>query len=203
MTALSHPGRLALGTTLALSFTLVTLQADRLSSRADADALQRKLVVIAMNGMSEAPQAQQTRVTESEVNAYLDLHARNQLPKGIVDPEIVIHPNGRLTGRAIVDLDAVRESQPRSAMSPWKMLSGRVPVEATGVLTTKGGIGRFALESATVAGVPVPKTLIQELVSYYSRSAAQPNGVNLESPFRLPARIREIRTAQGHAMVVQ
>jgi len=78
-----------------------------------------------------------------------------------------------------------------------------VPVEATGVLLTKAGVGRFALETATVGGVPVPKTLLQELVSYYSRSAEQPNGVSLDTPFRLPARIREIRTAQGQALVLQ
>jgi hypothetical protein len=40
-------------------------------------------------------------------------------------------------------------------------------------------------------------------VSYYSRSESQPNGVDFEAPFRLPARIREIQTRQGQALVVQ
>jgi len=203
MTALPHLGRLVLGTSLALSLAIVPAGADRSWSRADADALQRKLVLIALNGMAEAPKAQETRVTEAEVNAYLGVHARQELPEGVVDPRLTILPGGRLTGRAIVDLDAVRESQPRGTMSAWHLLSGRVPVEATGVLLTKAGVGRFALETATVGGVPVPKTLLQELVSYYSRSAEQPNGVSLDTPFRLPARIREIRTAQGQALVLQ
>lgn len=181
----------------------VSPAADETASPSDADALQRKLVIIAINGMAETPQKQQTRVTQQEVNAYLELHGKQELPRGIVDPEITILPGGRLKGRALVDLDAVRESQPRGTMSPWQLLSGRLPVEAVGVLHTRQGVGAFSLESATVGGVPVPKTLLQELVSYYSRSESQPQGVSLDAPFRLPARIREIQTAQGHALVVQ
>jgi hypothetical protein len=51
--------------------------------------------------------------------------------------------------------------------------------------------------------VPVPKSVLQELVSYYSKSESQPQGVDFEAPFRLPARIREIRTTLGQALVVQ
>lgn len=193
-------GVLALG--LVTTGLAVSPAADR-PAPSDADTLQRKLVKIAMNALAETPQAQQTRVTQEEVNAYLELYGKHELPRGIVDPEITILPGGRLKGRALVDLDAVRESQPRSSMSPWQLLSGRLPVEAIGVLHTRKGIGAFSLESATVGGVPVPKTLLQELVSYYSRSESQPEGVSLDAPFRLPARIREIQTAKGHALVVQ
>ena len=58
-------------------------------------------------------------------------------------------------------------------------------------------MARFTLDSATVGGVPVPKSVLQELVAYYSQSESQPEGLNFEAPFRLPARIREIRTAIG------
>jgi hypothetical protein len=49
----------------------------------------------------------------------------------------------------------------------------------------------------------VPKSMLQEVIAYYSRSEASPQGVNFEAPFRLPARIREIRTARGQAVIVQ
>jgi hypothetical protein len=83
------------------------------------------------------------------------------------------------------------------------LLSGRVPVEAIGVLRTSGGKGQFALESASASGIPIPKVLLQEVVSYYSRSAASPAGIDLDAPFELPARIREIETEKGRAIVVQ
>lgn len=172
-------------------------------SRADADALYTKLVQIAMNGMAQRPAARRTTVLEREVNAYIAVHAKDELPAGVIEPVVTILRDGRLRGRATVDLDALRDSHDRGTLSAWTVLRGRVPVEAIGVLRTAKGVGAFSLESATVSGIQVPKTVLQELVTYYSRSDAQPNGIDIEAPFRLPARIREIRTMQGEALVLQ
>jgi hypothetical protein len=170
-------------------------------SRADADAFHSKMMQIATHGLAEKRQAKRTPVLEREVNAYIAVHG--DLPKGVVDPVIAILPDGRLTGRATVDLDAVRTKEERGMLSPWALLRGKVPVEAAGILRTSKGVGAFTLESATVGGVPVPKTILQELVSYYSRSATNPKGVNIEAPFKLPSKIQEIRTTQGQALVLQ
>ena len=78
-----------------------------------------------------------------------------------------------------------------------------MPITVTGVLQTKGGRGQFDLQSATLSGVPVPKALLQELVSYYSRSTDHPDGVRLDAPFALPARIQQIEVGEGQAVVVQ
>ena len=88
-------------------------------------------------------------------------------------------------------------------LDPASYLTGRVPITATGVLTTSNGVGRFQLESATVGGIPLPKTLLQEIVSYYSRTPDTPAGVNLDDPFTLPARIREIQVERGQAVIIQ
>ena len=89
-------------------------------------------------------------------------------------------------------------------MSPWTLLRGTVPVEATGILRTENGVAAFTLESATVGGMPVPKSVLQELVSLLlAEGANAKDGVNFEAPFRLPAHIREIHTAMGRATVVQ
>ena len=111
---------------------------------------------------------------------------------------------GRVSGRAVVDLDAVRkERKPTSLLDPMTYLSGRLPITATGVLTTRGGVGRLSLESTAVSGIPVPKIVLQEIVSYYSRTPQKPAGINLDDPFDLPARIREIHVERGQAVVVQ
>lgn len=170
-------------------------------SRADADAFHSKMVQIATHGLAEKRPAKRTTVLEREVNAYLAVHG--DLPRGVVDPVIAILPDGRLTGQATVDLDAVRTSEERGMLSPWALLRGRLPVQAAGVLRTQKGVGAFTLESASVGGLPVPKAVLQELVSYYSRSASNPKGIDFEAPFRLPAKIVEIRTARGQALVVQ
>lgn len=186
------------------SVAAIVLAADAgIGSRADADALQTKLLQIATNGLAQKPVSRKTAVSEREVNAFLRTHAAESLPKGVIDPLVTILPDGHLTGKALVDLDEVRTSKERGTFSPWTLLRGRVPVEASGLLRTENGVGAFTLESATVGGVPVPKSVLQELVAYYSKSESQPDGVNFEAPFRLPARIREIRTSLGQALVVQ
>ena len=163
----------------------------------------RKVAVIATNGLSAQPAARRTTISESELNSFLNIHAKTEIPPGVVDPVVVIDAAGRLTGRAVVDLDQVRQARKSTGFSVLSLLSGRVPVEAVGVLRTTGGKGQFDLETASASGIPIPKALLQEVVGYYSRSTENPAGIDLDAPFELPARIREITTEKGQAIVVQ
>ena len=88
-------------------------------------------------------------------------------------------------------------------LDPFNLLTGSLPLTVNGVLRTKNGVGTFAVESASISGVPVPVWMVQEIVSYYSKSESSPNGVALDKPFTLPYGIREIQTARGQATVVQ
>jgi hypothetical protein len=204
MSHLEAPARATLACVIVAVALAVSVTAAAKWSRADADAFLSKMVQIATHGLIEKKRpAKRTTLLERELNAYIAVHGRSELPAGVVDPVISILPDGRLTGRATVDLDAVRASEERGLLSPWTLLRGQVPVEAIGLLRTQKGVGAFTLESATVGGLPVPKAILQELVTYYSRSESQPQGINIEAPFRLPAEIQEIRTAQGQALVVQ
>jgi hypothetical protein len=174
------------------------------SSRRDADLMKQKVATINRLGEKPLKERRRTTVTEKELNAYLALEALGDLPKGVVNPTVSILGDGRLSGRAVVDLDAVRkESPPKSLLDPKNLFIGRLPIAATGVLTTSNGIGRFELESASVGGLPLPKFLLQEILSYYSRSAERPDGLSLDDSFALPVRIREIQVGRGQAIVVQ
>jgi hypothetical protein len=180
------------------------MQGDTRYTRRDADTLRQKVAIINEHGQREARQPRRTTITENEVNSYLVFDAGQQLPTGVVEPSVSILGPGRLFGRAVVDLDAVRKARASTSLfDPTNYLTGRLPVTATGTLTTSEGMGRFQLESATVGGVPVPKLLLQEIVSYYSRTPDKPSGIGLDDPFALPARIREIQVERGHAIIVQ
>lgn len=188
----------------AILIAAAVVAADQRGSKQDAELLKQKVASITEFGDHPSKQLRRTPVTESEVNAYLGYDARSQLPAGVVDPAVSILGTGRLSGRAVVDLDAVRRAKAsQSWFDPTNYLTGRLPVIATGRLQTGNGIGRFELESATVGGVPIPKLLLQEIVSYYSRSAQNPSGFNIDDPFSLPARIREIQVERGQAIIVQ
>ena len=96
-----------------------------------------------------------------------------------------------------------RERNPTSLLDPFYYLSGRVPVGATRLLRSGAGVAQFDLQSADVGGVPVPKFVLQQIVTHYSRSASQPEGLGLDAPFELPAEIQEIQVERGQAVVVQ
>ena len=173
-------------------------------TKQQSDVMKRKIAAIVQIGTRPAVQPQRTAVTEDELNAFLAYEALPDIPAGVVNPTVAILGTGRVSGRAIVDLDAVRKQQnPTSLLDPSSYLTGRLPVAATGVLRTSNGVGRFEFETATVGGVPLPKFLLQQIISYYSRTPEKPNGISLDDPFALPVRIREIQVERGQAIIVQ
>jgi hypothetical protein len=150
------------------------------------------------------PSQKSTIVTEREVNSYLAFDAGSQIPVGITGPRITILDDRRLAASALVDLDAVRAHHKSTGwFDPMNYLSGQLPVSVSGRLQTADGVARFSLESATVSNIPIPKTLVQELVTYYSRTPQNPRGLNLDDPFPLPSRIRQIDVRRGEAVVLQ
>jgi len=184
---------------------LAPLAAQGRLSREDADRFHAKLVRIVEygNAPGRAATPRATSMTDVEINSYLKYLAGSDIPTGIVEPALNALGSGRVAGRAFVDLDAVRKQRERGWLDPAGYLTGRMPVTVSGRLSTKNGVGRFELESAEISGISVPKTVLQELLTYYSRSPEQPSGINMDDPFELPARIREIRVGTGTATVVQ
>jgi hypothetical protein len=196
--------RIALSTLLVSAFSVGMFAAADAVSRRDAARLQAKIERIARNGEAKGKAGARTPVTESEVNSYLRFELADQIPAGVKDPWVSIVGDGRLSGRATVDLAQVGQNRKSSSMmDPFNYLAGSFPLAVSGVLRTKNGVGTFALESASISGLPVPNWMLQEIVSYYSKSPKAPQGVSLEKPFVLPAGIREIQLARGQAIVVQ
>jgi hypothetical protein len=173
-------------------------------SRREAARLQAKLDKITKGPAAASKTPATTAITETEINSYLQFELSDRIPDGVTEPWVSILENGRLAGKATVDLARVGKSRKSGGMlDPFNYLSGSLPLTVNGVLKTKSGIANFAVESASISSVPVPVWMLQEIVSYYSKSESSPNGVALDKPFPLPNGIREIRTARGQATVVQ
>jgi hypothetical protein len=76
-------------------------------------------------------------------------------------------------------------------------------VRVAGRLLAANGKAIFQFQSASVGGVPIAKGVLQELVTFYTKSPELPSGVNLDEPFDLPSNIRSVETRVGAATVVQ
>ena len=173
-------------------------------SRRDAARLQAKLDRLTKSPGQRGTVAAKTPISESELNSYLRLELGDRLPAGVKDPWVSLLEGNRLSGSATVDLARVSQSRKSTSMlDPFNYLSGSVPVAVNGVLQARNGVGSFALESASISGVPGPLWMLQEIVTHYSKSPTAPNGVSIDKPFVLPLGIREIQLAKGQAIVVQ
>lgn len=186
-------------TSCALLALLVSAQAAN-TSRAQADSFAKKVAIINQHAeLSPAP-PRRTTLTEAELNSWFAYRAQPLLPAGVKEPKVVAVGNGKLLGTVVVDLEDVGRSRSSEAL---KYLGGRVPITLSGVLRTKGGRGQFELQSAQLSGIPLPKFLLQEIVSHYTRDDDRPNGLRLDDPFALPANIKQIDVGQGQAVVIQ
>jgi hypothetical protein len=189
-------------TCCALLALLVPAQAVN-TSRPQADAFAKKLAIIQQHAELSPKSPRRTMVTEGELNSWFVYRAQPLLPVGVKDPQVTAIGNGKLLGVVTVDLDDVGKSKSSDGSSAWKLLGGRVPITLSGVLRSGDGRGQFELQSASISGVPLPKFLLQEIVSYYTRAGDRPNGIRLDDPFVLPASIKQIDVGQGQAVILQ
>ncbi|MCC7185495.1 MAG: hypothetical protein IT185_04580 [Acidobacteria bacterium] len=175
------------------------------ASRADADRMGKKVEAIVQRAILAPAKAAplKTTFTDRELNAYLHHHGTEQLPAGVTKARVTMLDANKLETRAVVDLDAVRTSQPRGWLDPLGYVTGSLEVVTIGMFSGTGGQGVFRYESGTVGGVPIPRAVMQEVIAYYSRSPELPKGINLDQPFPLPAGIREVQVRRGAATVVQ
>jgi hypothetical protein len=175
-------------------------------SRADADRMAAKIAH--MQDIADHPRPPNaapvgTTFTDREMNAYLQLEGPSFLPDGITNPRVSTGAGGRITARATVDLNAVRLSQPRGFLDPLSFVRGSVEVVATGSLTAQNGSAVAHFESGTIAGIGVPKAVVQELLRFSTRTPARPEGFALDTPFDLPGHIRGVTVEAGRVTVAQ
>src|SRR5467141_419076 len=134
-------------------------------SWAEADVLAQALEEVQAAFKAGTPVKKQGLVvTETQLNSYLNLTLGPNMPPGLSDLAVQIADNG-LLARARVDLDRVPLKRPTGgAWSLYSLLSGVVPVEISGRLEARDGLGTIDLKEARLGGWPVPASLVGQLV---------------------------------------
>ena len=174
-------------------------------SRQQAESLAQKITRIQQHAESRTSSSPyRTTVTEAELNSWFAYHAPEHLPEGIAQPRLSILGSRRVTGTAVVDLDAIsRQRSTGGLFDVWNFVGGRLPVTVTGLLHAEGGRARFDVQQADISGVPLPMRMLDELVQYYTRTPERPSGVRVTDTFELPAGIKQVELRPGTAVVVQ
>ena len=163
-----------------------------------ADAFAKKIILVQKMSEEKSAKDRPTTFTQDETNSYLTFGAGELMPTGLTQPEITMLGQGKVSGKAVVDLDIVRQKQSSGSwFDPTSYLTGKLPVTASGRIVTWDGKGKFELESAEVSGVSIPKSLLAQMVNFFTRTADNPKGSSIDDTFELPAEVRRIDVEPG------
>ncbi len=182
----------------------VIVSAADVLTRQHGDAFAKKVVLVQEHANTGVKKPLSTTFTQVETNSYLKFNAVDLLPTGLTQPEITLHGADRVSAKAIVDLDIVRKKQSSGGwFDPTSYLTGKLLVTAAGRVITADGKGRIELQTAEVSGVPIPKSFLNQMVNFFTRTADNPKGSTVDDVFELPAKIRRIDSEQGRFTVHQ
>jgi hypothetical protein len=168
-----------------------------------AQALAKKLASIEKRGRTKpkgSGKAETVVVTEHELNSYLNLTLARDLPKGVSDVHFAIQRE-RLQATGQLDLDSLDLKRGGSGFSPLALLSGKVPVLLRGRLQSVDGFGTLLIEEAQLATIPVPLPFLERIVTSSTRNAQNPEGFDINAPFRFPYTLRRVRLEPGRALL--
>jgi hypothetical protein len=168
-------------------------------SWAEADSLSRKLAVIEENHKQAKPHRRQTvQVTQGELNSYLNLSYASELPRGLTDVDIRFGYE-RIDAKGYVDIEQMKGTVAAPSWGPLALLGGQVPIELSGKLVNQDGFGTVELDSAYVASIRVPISVVEQMVASSTRSEKNPEGFDIHAPFRLPYSVNRVRIEPGKA----
>ena len=170
-----------------------------------AATFEKKVVLVQTQaGQKKAAKERPTAFTQAETNSYLKYKAGALLPVGLTQPEVTLAGSNRVSGKAIVDLDVVRQKQSSGGwLDPTSYLTGKLLVTARGRVVTWDGKGKVEVESAEVSGISIPMSFLNQMVNFFTRTADNPGGSTLNDTFDLPTNIRRIDVQPARFTVYQ
>ena len=185
-------------------FAVISISAADVLTPQLGDAFARKVVLVQEHANQGVKKPRSTTFTQAETNSYLKYNATALLPTGMTQPEITLIGQGRLSGKAIIDLDIVRQKTSSGGwFDPTSYLTGKLPVTASGRIITGDGKARFEVERAEVSGLPIPRSFLAQMVNFFTRTADNPKGSSIDDTFEMPAKIRSIDVESARFTVHQ
>jgi hypothetical protein len=192
-----------LGGALAVNYGCSSVET-KPSSIDQGELLKEKVEQLIANGELDPVPPKTTRFTEAELNTILNGQIADWIPNGLSEPQVRLLGQDRFSLRVIVDIDEFkrRRKRPQSA-GPLNFFSGKMPALIRGDITTKDGKGQFKLQSTEVNGIPLPRALALDLLSTYTKTRRHPEGFDIEKPFDIPAKIRQLHINTAEIVVIQ
>jgi hypothetical protein len=169
-------------------------------SREQANSLAQKIESLAAPAAKKAA-PRVVLFTEGEINSYLNLVLLPAV-SAVRNVDVRIE-NGQLTATGLVDIDQVKRQLTLSPWNPVSFLKGRLEVNVSGRYTNVGreGLGRVTIDEVRAGSVPIPISVVEQIVARSTRCTALPDGIDIQEPFRLPPPVRGLSLQPGKAIL--
>lgn len=195
------PGAMLLLLFFPLARPLFPEEPAQLVSEAAAQTFNDKVNDIETYAAGEGGEGKTTRLTEQEINSYLNLHGNSKYRSCIQYFKISLAEES-LVGTASVNFDCLRQTAPGSVSGLITgLFSGIHTLTARGNIQSDNGKGNFRLEEARFDSLPLPGFLVEQLITSICMRLDPPFDPMEPSPF--PLKIRNIRIEPGQIMVLQ
>jgi len=168
-----------------------------------AETLERKIDVFERRQKTRGAKGETIPVSEGELNSYLNLSPRLRLPDGLSDVEFQFERE-QIGATGQLDLDVMRGKAKIGSgpFDPLSLLSGRIPIEVSGRLRNEAdGFGAFEIQGVRLGPVSLPVSVLAQIVASATRTPQQPQGFDIEAPFRLPYSLKRVRIQPGRALL--
>ena len=167
--------------------------------RVEISSIERMFQEMAENSARGTVLGRTYRLTESELNAYLEKKVQEKRQPGL---EKV---SARLSDDTLViilqvDMDelSVEEKSPSSALL-LTLLRGKQTFEVEGSLRAKDGMGQYNVRRANLNGVSIPPEMVTGLLSALGRKYYPL--FDPSQPFHMPYGIQIIKIQVGQAII--
>jgi hypothetical protein len=169
-----------------------------------AEALERKIEDFERRQKERRVKDETVAVSEGELNSYLNLSPKLKLPDGLSDVRFLFERE-QISATGQLDLDVLRgkgKVGSGNPIDPLTLLSGNIPVEVSGRLKNEAeGFGAFEIQGVRLGPVMLPVSVLAQIVASATRSQENPQGFDIQAPFRLPYALKRVRIQPGRALL--
>ncbi len=171
-------------------------------SKSAAESCDAKVKQLESFEAEPRPGAEQTtRITESEINSYLEFNLREKYHPSLRSLRLTLN-EGSLRGQALIDFDKLAQGSTNTLTQLIaKMFSGVRELEVSGVLIAGEGKAHFKLQEAQFDGRTLPNALVEEVITAVGRRQDPP--FDPMQPSEMPYLIERVDVFRGYIIVRQ
>ncbi|MGB7622797.1 MAG: hypothetical protein WBN92_10650 [Terriglobia bacterium] len=141
------------------------------------------------------PQNSTIRITEDELNAYLEQEYRKKPHSGMKSASVKLFDGNRIAADSIIDVDEIRSDNSMGLKMLTWLMSGNQSLHAEAKLIFKDNTVTYQLERARVNDVTLPNALVEKLIEILARKQSQ--RMDVTKPIPLSSSIKHVEIQQA------